>query len=58
MKIRHIYALWSDTDGAPAWADLRPDQGVVLKGFVAAKPEQRVKALGRVLDGLVEEIRR
>ena len=45
------------TDGAPAWSDIRPDQGVYIKGYRDASGTTRVhllkNALSRVLDSRV-----
>ena len=42
------------TDGAPAWADLRPDQGIYLKGYRDGSPAERVALLRGALENLVD----
>ena len=38
------------SDGAPAWSDLRPEQGIYLSGFCAAADSERVALLARALE--------
>lgn len=37
------------TDGAPAWSDLKSDEGVYIRGYVAASPAERVQMLVKAL---------
>lgn len=41
------------TDGAPAWADLKPEQGIYLKGYRDGTDEERVRLLEEAITTLL-----
>lgn len=42
------------TDGAPAWADLKPEQGIYLKGYRNGAAAERVRLLKDAIIGFVD----
>lgn len=42
------------TDGAPAWADLKPEQGIYLKGYRNGTAAERVRLLKDAIIGFVD----
>ena len=42
------------TDGAPAWADLKPEQGIYLKGYRNGTSKDRVDMLRGALSHYVD----